>query len=45
MKQMKGLTFVETISITFEKMSQDGVTNKTAYFKTVPNAMLNIFYL
>ena len=29
---MKGLTFVETISITFEKMSQDGVTNKTAYF-------------
>ena len=45
MKQMKGLTFVEIISTTFEKMSQDGVTNKTAYFKTVPKAMFYIFDL
>ena len=26
MQQMKGLKFVETLSITFEKMTQDGST-------------------
>ena len=32
MQQMKSLKFVETWSITFEKMTQDGPTTKTAYF-------------
>lgn len=39
---MEGLKFVETITITFEKMSQDGVTKKTAYFSSALNTVLNI---
>lgn len=29
---MKGLKFVEVLSITFEKMSLDGAISETAYF-------------
>ena len=29
---MKGLTFFEALSITFEKMSLDGAISETAYF-------------
>lgn len=36
---MEGLKFVETITITFEKMSQDDVTNKAAYFNSALNIM------
>lgn len=39
---MEGLKFVETITITFEKMSQDGVTKKTAYFNSALNTVINI---
>ena len=39
---MEGLKFVETITITFEGMSQDGVTKKTAYFNSALNTVLNI---
>ena len=39
---MEGLKFVETITITFERMSQDGVTKKTAYFNSALNTVLNI---
>ena len=39
---MEGLKFVETITITFERMSQDGVTKKTAYFNSPLNTVLNI---
>lgn len=39
---MEGLKFVETITITFEKMSQDGVTKKTAYFNNALNTVSNI---
>lgn len=39
---MEGLKFVETITITFEKMSQDGVTKKTTYFNSALNTVINI---
>ena len=39
---MEGLKFVETITITFERMSRDGVTKKTAYFNSALNTVLNI---
>lgn len=39
---MEGLKFVETITITFEKMSQDSVTKKTAYFNSALNTVINI---
>ena len=39
---MEGLKFVETITITFERISQDGVTKKTAYFNSALNTVLNI---
>lgn len=31
---MKGLKFVEALSITFEKMSLDGAISETAYFNS-----------
>lgn len=39
---MEGLKFIETITIKFEKMSQDGVTKKTAYFNSALNTVINI---
>lgn len=39
---MEGLKFVETITITFEKMSQDGVTKNTTYFNSALNTVINI---
>lgn len=39
---MEGLKFVETITITFERMSQDGGTKKTAHFNSALNTVLNI---
>ena len=38
---MKGLKFVETLSITLEKMTQDGTINKTAYFNSAPKSVIN----
>ena len=45
MKETKGLKFVETIRITFEKMSQDGISNETAYFNDAPKTVMNVFDL
>ena len=42
MVEMKGLNSVETLSITFEKMSQDRVINKIAYFNSSPQTVINI---
>ena len=42
MVEMKGLYSVETLSITFEKMSQDRVINKIAYFNSSPQTVINI---
>lgn len=42
MVEMKGLNSVETLSITFEKMSQDRVINKIAYFNSSPQPVINI---
>ena len=45
MKETKGLKFVETIRITFEKMSQDGISNETAYFNNAAKTVMNVFDL
>ena len=45
MKETKGLKPVETIRITFEKMSQDGISNETAYFNNAPKTVMNVFDL
>ena len=31
---MKGFKYVETLEVTFEKMSNDDIINKTAYFNS-----------
>ena len=45
MKETKGLKFVETVRITFEKMSRDGVSNETAYFNSAPKTEMNVYVL
>lgn len=39
---MKGLKFVETISITFEKITQEGIITKTAYFNSTLKTVINV---
>ena len=38
---MKGLKFVETIKVTFKKISNDGTLEKTAYFNSKPQTIIN----
>ena len=45
MKETKGLKFVKTVRITFEKMSRDGVSNETAYFNSAPKTEMNVYDL
>ena len=41
LKSMKGLKFVETIKVTFKKISNDGTLEKTAYFNSTPQTIIN----
>ena len=41
LKSMKGFKYVETLQITFQKMSDDNVINKTAYFNSDVDAITN----
>ena len=41
LKLMKGLKFVETIKVTFEKTSGNGVISKTAYFNSINQVIIN----
>ena len=38
---MKGLKFVETLKVTFKKLSKDKIINKTAYFNSKPQTIIN----
>ena len=38
---MKGLKFIETFKVTFEKTSSNGVINKTAYFNSINQVIIN----
>ena len=38
---MKGLKFVETLKVTFKKMTKDGTLDKTAYFNSKPQTIIN----
>ena len=38
---LKVFTYVETLEVTFEKMSDDNVINKTAYFNSDVDAITN----
>ena len=38
---MKGFTYVETLEVTFEKMSNDDIINKTAYFNSDTETIIN----
>ena len=38
---MKGFQYVETLEVTFEKMSDDNVINKTAYFNSQTETITN----
>ena len=41
LNEMKGLKYVETLKVTFEKMSGDEMVNKTAYFNSTPQTIIN----
>ena len=41
LNEMKGLKYVETLKVTFEKMSGDEIVNKTAYFNSTPQTIIN----
>ena len=41
LNEMKGLKYVETLTVTFEKMSGDEMVNKTAYFNSTPQTIIN----
>ena len=45
MQQMKSFKFVETLSMAFEKITQDSPTTKTAYLNSSPKMVLNVFDL
>ena len=45
MQQMKSFKFVETLSMAFEKITQDGPTTKTAYLNSSPKTVFNVFDL
>ena len=38
---MKGLKFVETLTVTFKKSTKDGTLYKTAYFNSKPQTIIN----
>ena len=38
---MKGLKYVETLKVTFEKQSGDEIISKTAYFNSTPQTIIN----
>ena len=38
---MKGLKVVETLKVTFKKMTKDGTLDKTAYFNSKPQTIIN----
>ena len=38
---MKGLKFVETLKVTFKKLVKDGTLDKTAYFNSKPQTIIN----
>ena len=38
---MKGLKFVETLKVTFKKLAKDKMINKTAYFNSKPQTIIN----
>ena len=38
---MKGLKYVETLKVTFEKNSDDEIVEKTAYFNSTPQTIIN----
>ena len=41
LKSMKGLKFVETLKVTFTKISDGETINKTAYFNSPPQTIIN----
>ena len=41
--EMKGLKFIKTLAVTFEKMTSDGEIYKTAYVNGVPKTVTFIF--
>ena len=38
---MKGLKFVETLRVTFKKLAEDGIIEKTAYFNSKAQTIIN----
>ena len=38
---LTGLKFVETLKVTFKKMTKDGTLDKTAYFNSKPQTIIN----
>ena len=41
LNEMKGLKFVETLKITFRKVSNDEIIEKNAYFNSTPQTIIN----
>ena len=41
LKSMKGLKFVETLKITLKKVSNSGISEKTVYFNSKPQIIIN----
>ena len=41
LESMKGLKFVETLKVTFKKLGKDGTLDKTAYFNSKPQTIIN----
>ena len=41
LKSIKGLKFVETLKVTFTKISGSETVNKTAYFNSKPQTIIN----
>ena len=41
LKSMKGLKFVETLKVTFKKLGKDGILDKTAYFNSKAQTIIN----
>ena len=41
LNEMKGLKYVETLKVTFEKNSGDEIVEKTAYFNSAPQTIIN----
>ena len=41
LNEMKGLKYVETLKVTFEKNSDDEIVEKSAYFNSTPQTIIN----